>query len=97
MPTTTLRASGEVKIPTAMISKYRLQQGDVLEVCDPGNCIVFIPKKVKPNKSKNALFDLIERAWARNRVVDSRTLERVINRAVRKTRAEERKRSAVNT
>jgi len=97
MPTTTLRASGEVKIPATMISKYRLQRGDVLEVRDSGNCIVFIPKKMKQKKSKEALYELIERAWARNRVADSRALDRVINRAVRTARAEERKCSTANT
>jgi hypothetical protein len=97
MPTTTLRASGEVKIPAVMINKYRQRRGDVLEVRDSGNCIVFIPKKVKQKKSKEALFELIERTWVRNRVVDSRALDRVINRAVRTARSEERKRSTANT
>lgn len=96
MTTTKLRASGEVRIPAAIISKHHLRQGDVLDVHDSAHCIVFIPKKVKQMKSKASLFELIEKTRSRSRVIDSRALDRVINRAVRAARAGERKRSSVN-
>jgi hypothetical protein len=46
---------------------------------------------VKQKLTKEHFFELIEKTWARNRNIDSKALDRTINRAVRAYRAEERK------
>jgi hypothetical protein len=61
-----------------------------LEVRDIGNGFALIPNSLKQKYSKERMFELIEKTWARNRNIDSKALDRVINRAVRKVRAEER-------
>jgi len=86
-----IRSGGQVTIPPRIFSKYRLQEGDTLEVCDAENGIVLIPKNGAPKKTKDRFWELIEKTWARNRNIDSRALDRTINRAVRAYRAEERK------
>jgi len=91
MPQVKVRSDRQVKIPANIFTKYRLREGDTLDVRDTENGIVFIPKNATPQKAKDRFFELIERTWARNRNIDSKTLDRVINRAVRKVRAEERK------
>ncbi len=91
MPQVKVRSDGQVKIPPSILSKYRLQAGDVLDVCDAGNGIVFIPKNGQQKLTKEYFFEIVEKIWARNRNIDSKALDRVINRAVRKVRAEERK------
>lgn len=91
MPQVKVRSDRQVKIPANIFTKYRLQEGDTLDVRDTENGIVFIPKNGTPPKAKDRFFELIERTWARNRNIDSRALDRTINRAVRAYRAEERK------
>ena len=91
MPKVKVRSDRQVQIPASIFTKYRLQEGDTLDVCDAGNGIVFIPKNGTPTKTKDHFFELIERTWARNRNIDSRVLDRTINRAVRAYRAEEQK------
>jgi bifunctional DNA-binding transcriptional regulator/antitoxin component of YhaV-PrlF toxin-antitoxin module len=86
-----VQSDRQVRIPAQIFIKYRLRQGDILEVHDAGNGIVFIPKNGRQKLTKDHFFELIERTWARNRNIDSKALDRVINRAVRKVRAEERK------
>jgi bifunctional DNA-binding transcriptional regulator/antitoxin component of YhaV-PrlF toxin-antitoxin module len=92
MPQVKVQSDRQVRIPAHIFTKYRLRQGDILEVRDAGNGIVFIPKNGQQKLTKEHFFELIERTWARNRNIDSRTLDRTINRAVRAYRAEERKR-----
>lgn len=91
MPKIKVRAGGQVKLPAPILTKYRLREGDILDVADAGNGIVFIPEKVKQKGGRQRLFDLIEKAWARNRTINSAAFDRVVNRAVRVARAEERK------
>ena len=91
MPQVKVRSNGQVKIPPSILAKYHLQKDDILDVRDTGNGIFFIPQTLKQKNSKDRLFELIEDTWARNRNIDSKSLDRVINRAVRKVRAEERK------
>ncbi len=91
MPQIKIQSDGQVRIPAHIFTKYRLQKGDILEVCDAGNGIVLIPKSLKQKYSKERLFELIEKTWARNRNIDSKALDRTINRAVRAVRTEERK------
>lgn len=90
MPQVKVRSDGQVKIPPSIFSKYRLREGDTLDVRDTGHGIFFIPKTSKQKNSKERLFELIEKTWARNRNIDSKAFDRVINRAVRTVRAEER-------
>jgi len=90
MPQVKVRSDRRVKIPANIFTKYRLQEGDTLEVRDTENGIVFIPKNGAPQKAKDRFFELIERTWARNRNIDSKALDRTINRAVRAVRAEEK-------
>jgi len=91
MPQVKVQSNGHVKIPPRIFSKYHLREGDILDVRDTENGIVFIPKNGAPKKTKDPFFELIERTWARNRNIDSRALDRTITRAVRAYRAEERK------
>lgn len=91
MPKSKVRAGGQVKIPASIVTKYRLREGDAIDIWDTGNGIVFIPQKVKDKKAKQRLFELVEKAWARNRTIDALELDRIINNAVHATRAEERK------
>jgi AbrB family looped-hinge helix DNA binding protein len=91
MPQVKVQSHGQVKIPSPIFSKYHLREGDTLDVRDTGDGIFFIPKTLKRKNSKDRLFELIEDTWARNRNIDSKALDRVINRAVRKVRDEERK------
>lgn len=87
-----IHSGGQVTIPPRIFSKYRLQEGDTLEVFDAGNGIIFLPKNGKTQRTKEHFFKIVEKIWARNRNIDSGALDRVINRAVRTVRAEERKR-----
>lgn len=91
MPKVKVNSDRQVKIPVGMFSKYRLQDGDILDVCDVGNGIVLIPKGRKEKLTKEYFFEIVEKIWARNRNIDSKALDRVINRAVQTVRAEERK------
>jgi len=91
MPQVRLSSEGQVKIPPSMLAKYRLQANDIFEVCDAGSGIVFIPKNVRQKLTKEHFFEIVEKIWARNRSIDSKALDRTINRAVRAVRAEERK------
>ncbi len=91
MPQVKVQSDRQVRIPAHIFTKYRLQQGDILEVRDAGNGIVFIPKNGQQKLTKEYFFEIVEKIWARNRNIDSKSLDRVINRAVRKVRAEERK------
>lgn len=91
MPQVKVNSDRQVKIPVGMFSKYRLQDGDILDVCDVGNGIVLIPKGRKEKLTKEYFFEIVEKIWARNRNIDSKALDRVINRAVQTVRAEERK------
>jgi len=91
MPQVKVSSDRQVKIPASMFLKYRLQDGDILDVCDVGNGIVFIPKNRKEKLTKEYFFEIVEKIWARNRNINSRALDRVINRAVQTVRAEERK------
>jgi bifunctional DNA-binding transcriptional regulator/antitoxin component of YhaV-PrlF toxin-antitoxin module len=91
MPQVKVQSDRQVRIPAHIFTKYRLRQGDVLEVRDAGNGIVFIPKNGRQKLTKEHFFAIVEKIWARNRNIDSKAFDRVINRAVRKVRAEERK------
>ncbi len=91
MPQVKVRSNGEVKIPPRIFTKYRLQEGDILDLCDSGNGIVLIPKSIKQKLTKEYFFEIVEKIWARNRNIDSKALDRVINCAVRKVWAEEQK------
>lgn len=91
MPKIKVRAGGQIKLPTPILTKYRLREGDIIDIADAGNGIVFIPEKVKQKAGKQRLFDLIEKAWTSNRAINSTAFGRVINRAVRVARDEERK------
>jgi len=91
MPQVKVRSDRQVRIPASMFSKYGLRDGDILDVCDIGNGIVLIPKSRKQKLTKEYFFEIVEKIWTRNRNIDSRALDRVIDRAVRTVRAEERK------
>ncbi len=52
MPKIKVRAGGQVKLPAAIISKYRLEDGDFLDVRDVDGGIFFIPERVKLNKKR---------------------------------------------
>ncbi len=90
MPQVRLSSEGQVKIPPSILAKYRLQANDIFEVCDAGSGIVFIPKNMKQKLTKEHFFEIVEKIWARNRNIDSKALDRTINRAVRVVRAQEK-------
>lgn len=91
MPQVKVQSNRQVKIPSRIFLKYHLREGDTIDVRDTENGIVLIPKNGATQKTKDRLFELIEDTWARNRNMESKTLDRIIDRAVRKVRAEERK------
>lgn len=91
MPQVKVQSNRQVKIPSRIFSKYHLREGDTLEVRDTDNGFFFSPKNGTQKKGKERFFELVERTWARNRNIDSKALDRLINQAVRKVRAEERK------
>lgn len=63
MPKTKVHVGVQVEIPFNIASKYKLQQGDSLEVHDIGGGIVFVPLKAKRNKKLHQ--QLNERLWDR--------------------------------
>lgn len=63
MPKTKVRVGVQVEIPAGIAHKYRLEEGDPLEVYDFGGGIVFIPVKAKRNKKLRQ--QLNERLWDR--------------------------------
>ncbi len=61
MPKIKVRSGGQVKLPAAIISKYRLKDGDFLDVRDVDGGIFFIPETVKLNKKRRNAIN--ERLW----------------------------------
>jgi AbrB family looped-hinge helix DNA binding protein len=61
MPKIKVRPDGQVKIPAAIAEKYRLKEGDALDVQDLGGGIIFIPEKLKRNRKLRK--ELNERVW----------------------------------
>jgi bifunctional DNA-binding transcriptional regulator/antitoxin component of YhaV-PrlF toxin-antitoxin module len=63
VPKIKVRSGGQVKLPAAILSKYRLEDGDLLDVRDVDGGIFFIPERVKLDKKRrNAIT---ERLWDR--------------------------------
>ncbi len=86
-----IRAGGQVKLPAIIVMKYKLREGDIIDVHDAGNGIVFIPETVKSKPSRERMFELIEKNWDRNRDIDSAAFDRTLRRSIRAVRTEERK------
>lgn len=61
MPKIKARAGGQVKLPAAIISKYRLEDGDFLDIRDVDGGIFFIPERVKLNKKRRNAIN--KRLW----------------------------------
>ena len=56
-----VHAGGQVTIPAAIVSKYRLEEGDILDVRDVNGGIFFIPERVKMKKKLRE--ELNKRLW----------------------------------
>lgn len=50
-----------MKIPASIVTKYRIEEGEILNVFDMGGGIIFVPERVKQNKKLRKEFN--ERLW----------------------------------
>jgi len=93
MPTIKVLRNGQLTLPAKFREILELKQGDFLNAELKDNKIILRPvtiierKRIK-EKAREIFFGLVDKNWEKNKNVDSKKVERIINEVVEEVRKE---------
>jgi len=93
MPTIKVLRNGQLTLPAQFRETLELKQGDLLNAELKEDEIVLKPvttverKRIK-EKAKKRFFELVDKNWEKNKDIDPKKVERIVNEAVEEVRKE---------
>jgi len=93
MPTIKVLRNGQLTLPAKFREILELKQGDLLNAELKDNKIILRPvtiierKRIK-EKAREIFFGLVDKNWEKNKNIDPKKVERIINEVVEEVRKE---------
>jgi len=91
MPTIKVLRNGQLTLPAQFRETLELKQGDLLNAELKDNKIILRPvttierKRVK-EKARERFFGLVNKNWEKNKNIDPKKVERIVNEAIEEVR-----------